>query len=246
MLYIFKYDSDSDYEDLDRKNKNNRKKSIVLKYKRNVYRLATEDFESRNANPQSASLSNKEFVRIHDSAKFGSRNRPTLNKSLQLNSKIEKEEENKKEEEPRKLEIEKSYLSIESFKTEKVMACFHDEVILCECCRLPSTPLVPVQQYHQQNANDEDIFHLTSTGDDTNLEKYINFNYQQKNEQEAEEAEAPKPKLKDLLISNYDPKLAARIGVSDFVPLELLTSHKTRQRDLDFIPFENIDQNYPK
>ena len=52
--------------------------------------------------------------------------------------------------------------------------------------------------------------------------------------------------LREILISNYDPKFATKIGIKDFVPIQVMTSHMEGDKDLDFIPFEDIDHSYPK
>ena len=52
--------------------------------------------------------------------------------------------------------------------------------------------------------------------------------------------------LREILISNFDPKFATRIGIKDFVPIQVMTSHMDGEKDLDFIPFEDIDHSYPK
>jgi hypothetical protein len=52
--------------------------------------------------------------------------------------------------------------------------------------------------------------------------------------------------LREILISNYDPKFATKIGIKDFVPIQVMASHMEGDKDLDFIPFEDIDHSYPK
>lgn len=166
----------------------------------------------------------------------------------------------------RYFEPEKSFLSYESYKTEKVVNCVHDEIILCECCKdvrttrpsipavYPMTPMVSFvnseMQRHQPTpvapggGSNENIFHLTSAGvpdvitNDNLFYKIVD----DKGENKQDQVAAVEPNLRDILISNYDPRLATEIGVGNFVPIEVMS----RNRNLEFIPFEVIDQSYPK
>jgi hypothetical protein len=178
---------------------------------------------------------------------------------------------------------EKSYLSYESYRTEKVINCMHDEIMVCECCRFPTTayPMVSMNQFENvlarrletsmnepprsvrqlgrkiQGEDDaENIFHLTTTNEAA-ADKADGFRIAreksdiQVNQDEVyapavESSKKSRPKLRDILIANYDAKLATKIGVGNFVPIEVLNTANTNRKDLDFIPFENIDQSYPR
>lgn len=61
--------------------------------------------------------------------------------------------------------------------------------------------------------------------------------------------------LKYLLLSNYDKNFAARIGIRDFIPTQILSARGENDsdesddndgQDLEFIPFEKIDSRYPR
>lgn len=64
--------------------------------------------------------------------------------------------------------------------------------------------------------------------------------------------------LKYLLLSNYDKNFAARIGIRDFIPTQILSARGGGENesdesddeddgpDLEFIPFEKIDSRYPR
>jgi hypothetical protein len=185
----------------------------------------------------------------------------------------------------------KSYMSYESYRTEKVVNCMHDEIILCECCRvfpLTNTPMVSLNQFENavsrkledsmneppraavlgkeiQGEGDADIFHLTTTGEETTKgtdsfniareksyfpvegEEYYDEEERMENQRKQQQKQQTRPKLRDILIANYDTKLATRIGVSNFVPIEVLNmAERDKKPDLEFIPFENIDHSYPR
>lgn len=65
----------------------------------------------------------------------------------------------------------------------------------------------------------------------------------------------PKVDLREILLTNYDKNLATKIGIKDFLPTQLMSSavrdNETNKSDepvkeLEFIPFEKIDQRYPR
>ena len=117
------------------------------------------------------------------------------------------------------------------------LQCLRDEIILCECCNHPITPSSTFVQ-----TNKPAIFHLTATDEEIALYEA------RKLAQESESlVEDEKPDLKEILLRNYDPRFAARIGINDFVPVEVISeSLDGTEKKLDFIPFETIDQSYPK
>ena len=65
----------------------------------------------------------------------------------------------------------------------------------------------------------------------------------------------PKVDLREILLTNYDKNLATKIGIKDFLPTQLMSSavrdneaNKSDEpvKELEFIPFEKIDQRYPR
>ena len=163
---------------------------------------------------------------------------------------------------------QKSMLSYESYKTEKVVNCMHDEIILCECCRHPKSPATPVVSMVQFEVSSRqplgDIFHLTNANEadedqknkfyfkilneksDVTFDKETTQTVDDDNDEKTcEEQYQEQPGLRELLISNYDARLADRIGVSDFLPIEVI-SRNNDGKNLKFIPFEAIDNNYTK
>jgi hypothetical protein len=151
--------------------------------------------------------------------------------------------------------------------------CLHTESYQCECCK--QTPVTPAVSFLNQPANagtiKKDIFHLTSANADAiasedsqmTLNKIINppQNTTLLEVQESDGAavgglvsdcvvapitDEKRLGLREILISNFDPKFATRIGIKDFVPIQVMTSHMDGEKDLDFIPFEDIDHSYPK
>lgn len=63
----------------------------------------------------------------------------------------------------------------------------------------------------------------------------------------------PKANLKEILLSNYDKTLATKIGIKDFLPVELMResggdngNNNNEESNMEFIPFEQIDQRYPR
>ena len=157
-------------------------------------------------------------------------------------------------------------------KQIKQTKCLHTDNYQCECCKYPPSPMVSFTNNNQTNNinNKRDIFHLTSAHTDilptftttntviedsqTTLNKLTNpQNTTLTTNQEAEgELEDPllieekRLGLREILISNYDPKFATKIGIRDFLPIQVMTSHLEGEKDLDFIPFEDIDHSYPK
>jgi hypothetical protein len=170
---------------------------------------------------------------------------------------------------------EKSCLSYESYRTEKVIHCMHDEIIVCECCRFPptATPMVSMNQFEnvlarrleetineppktsvlgeeiQGEGDAENIFHLTTANEEAATDG-LRITREKSDFQVAEHyekvAQPTRPRLRDILIANYDTKLASKIGVGSFVPIEVLNTANSSGKDLEFIPFEEIDQSYPR
>lgn len=131
----------------------------------------------------------------------------------------------------------------QEIKQIEMYQCLADDAIMCECFinnnthnEHPTTPMTP------QN----DIFHLTAGDEDENVihhvKKHRSIDFTQ------EEAELiPQSSLRDILLNNYDPKFAKKIGITDFVPVEVMNGQNDpNAKPLEFIPFENIDRNYPK
>jgi hypothetical protein len=110
----------------------------------------------------------------------------------------------------------------------EMLKCLHNEIIKCECCI---------------NTEKSEIFHLTATNEENPIKMYLN------DERTTNTAVEPEPKtdLREILLNNYDPKFAAKIGIKDFLPIEVMNNHLDEDsKPLEFIPFENIDQSYPK
>ena len=138
-------------------------------------------------------------------------------------------------------------LSSEPIESEKetkedtqieILQCLHDEIILCECCMHPITPSSTFI-----HTNKPEIFHLTATDDEMALYEAQKVDDESKKLVEAEK----RPDLKQILLRNYDPKFATRIGIKNFVPVEVMSDAVDgTERKLEFIPFETIDQSYPK
>ncbi|RNA14250.1 Structure-specific endonuclease subunit SLX4 [Brachionus plicatilis] len=123
--------------------------------------------------------------------------------------------------------------------TEKALECLHREIDECECCKYPRAPSPSfVNQKH-------DIFHLTYVNNEKN-----EFSHRKNLNSLATETVSDQDQtsgLREILLSNYDPKFAAKIGISEFVPVQIMTPQNNGQlRNLEFIPFENIDSSYPK
>ena len=130
-------------------------------------------------------------------------------------------------------------------KQIEMYQCLADDAIMCECLmhnntqnEHPTTPMTP------QN----DIFHLTA-GEDTDengvsvlIKKRRSIDFTQ------EEAELiPQASLREILLNNYNPRFAKKIGIVDFVPIEVMNGQTDpNAKPLEFIPFENIDRKYPK
>lgn len=127
-------------------------------------------------------------------------------------------------------------LTQSAMKDIDILKCLHNEIVTCECCINKSgTP-----SSHPRSA---DIFHLTSTNEDNPLKSFINDERTTNTAVEAEQ----KPDLREILLNNYDPKFAAKIGIRDFLPIEVMNNHLDEDsKPLEFIPFENIDHSYPK
>lgn len=127
-----------------------------------------------------------------------------------------------------------------TIKTEKVLECLHKEINECECCKYPRAPSPSF--VNQGN----DIFHLTYVNDDKNTENLDRKNFNSITTETVSDQVQPAG-LREILLSNYDPKYAARIGVNEFVPVQIMTPQNDGQlKNLEFIPFETIDSSYPK
>lgn len=131
----------------------------------------------------------------------------------------------------------------ESNTTSKIFKCLHNEITMCECCKYPQTP----RPTFIQN-NDDEIFHLTSTGVEVENQKPLSKSTLPKKSNIASTAtQSQHLGLREILIANYDPKFASKIGIHDFIPIQVMTSSLNGEmKDLEFIPFENIDSSYPK
>lgn len=126
-------------------------------------------------------------------------------------------------------------MSESRLKDMDMLKCLQNEIVACECCTQKAT--TPLQQ------ESADIFHLTSTNEDqagkvpSTEERTTNT---------AVDSE-PKSDLREILLNNYDPKFAAKIGIKDFIPIEVMNNHlDDESKPLEFIPFESIDHSYPK
>ncbi len=149
---------------------------------------------------------------------------------------------------------EKSFADSNEMEMKQIemYECLHNEIAECDCCKNangtnkehhPTTPITP---------NENDIFHLTAGNDEVDGDGLSDLRRRQRMEKqrsidfEREEEELiPQHDLRDILLANYDRKFAAKIGIPDFVPIEVISGQADR-RPLEFIPFENIDKNYPK
>ena len=118
----------------------------------------------------------------------------------------------------------------------EMLKCLHNEIIKCECC-------ITTNNNDNNKNNRSEIFHLTATNDENGFKSYLN------DERTTNTAVEPEPKtdLREILLNNFDPKFAAKIGIRDFLPIEVMNNHlEEDSKPLEFIPFENIDQSYPK
>lgn len=131
--------------------------------------------------------------------------------------------------------------------------CSQDEIILCECCKY--TPLTPTPTLLKQpNNSRNEIFHLTETDSQLTAQQQqkphqSNWNRNETIVSENEPSSMTfetKLDLKEILLTNYDPKFARKIGIKDFLPIQLMSSSNASKAELEFIPFEKIDQKYPK
>lgn len=107
------------------------------------------------------------------------------------------------------------------------------------------------------NQSKTDIFHLTETNNlpnsaDNQQENDQNYIEQQKTSDSMIENEEQLDSnrlmnLRNILITNYDPKFASKIGVKEFVPVQILCKSIEGNDDtIEFIPFEKIESSYPK
>ncbi len=133
-------------------------------------------------------------------------------------------------------------------KQIEMYRCLHNEIAECDCCKNnhPTTPITP---------NENDIFHLTGGGEEADEEGVSEFQRRrQKIEKqrsidfEREEEELlPQHDLREILLANYDKKFAAKIGIPNFIPIEIISGQASSDgKPLEFIPFEDIDRSYPK
>lgn len=125
-------------------------------------------------------------------------------------------------------------------RTEKDLECLHKEINECECCNYPRAPSPSFVQ--QRN----DIFHLTYVNDE-NKNEYLHRKNLNSLATETVSDQDQTVGLREILLSNYDPQFASRIGINNFVPLQIMTPQNNGQlKNLEFIPFENIDSSYQK
>jgi len=130
-----------------------------------------------------------------------------------------------------------------------MLNCLHNEIIMCECC-INNPRATP-----SSNIKSHDIFHLTSTNEDQTIMKQrfnninnndVDYTSDERTTNTAVESEQ-KTDLREILLNNYDPRFAAKIGIRDFLPIEVMNNHLDEDsKPLEFIPFESIDQSYPK
>ncbi len=141
-------------------------------------------------------------------------------------------------EQPQEVVVSKEPTQI-SIQDIDMLKCLHNEIILCECCINPSvTP--------SSHIKSNDIFHLTSTNEDQPLKRFNEYHHDERTNNTALESEQ-KTDLREILLNNYDPRFAAKIGIRDFLPIEVMNNHLDEDsKPLEFIPFESIDQSYPK
>ena len=106
-----------------------------------------------------------------------------------------------------------------------------------------------------ENQSKTDIFHLTETNDqpnsaDNQQETDQNYIESQKTTDLIEQEQPDSNQsmnLRNILITNYDPKFASKIGVKEFVPIQILCKSIEGNDDtIEFIPFEKIENSYPK
>ena len=118
----------------------------------------------------------------------------------------------------------------------EMLKCLHNEIIKCECC-------INRDNNMPSSTQKSEIFHLTATSEEDPIRMYLH------DERTTNTAVEPEPKtdLREILLNNYDPKFAAKIGIRDFLPIEVMNNHLDEDsKPLEFIPFEIIDQSYPK
>jgi arginine deiminase len=104
-----------------------------------------------------------------------------------------------------------------------------------------------------ENQSKIDIFHLTETNDqqksaDNQQETDQNYIESQKTTDLIEQPDHNQSmNLRNILITNYDPKFASKIGVKEFVPIQIICKSIEGNDDtIEFIPFEKIESSYPK
>jgi hypothetical protein len=131
----------------------------------------------------------------------------------------------------------------ESLKAEQLFDCLHDEIILCECCKyLPNTPITSFVKQASIDEQDE-IFRLTATNKVEQLEQ----TGKESNTVSSVVNDKKKNNLRLILLENYDRKFASKIGINDYIPIEIMNVNEHQERkELEFIPYEDIDRRYRK
>ncbi len=112
-----------------------------------------------------------------------------------------------------------------------ILAKIHSQVLNDSKCNLCTDARLGVCE-HFKEASKRDVFHLTSANDEMITDTASNTT--------GTGVQANQVGLREILVSNFDPKFASRIGI-DFVPMQVMST-----QDLRFIPFEKIDGSYPK
>ena len=156
------------------------------------------------------------------------------------------------------IKFEESQMVIQIKKPTRIKSsksCRHEEEILCEChsYNKPSIEKIEdtlknlIQADKPTEPATDDIFHLTTTNEETAQKKQERVKIAEERVEvlpQANQETQLVPSMRDLkkiLLDNYDARYANRIGVRDFEP----TSVKSIG-SLEFIPFEQIEDNYPK
>jgi hypothetical protein len=105
----------------------------------------------------------------------------------------------------------------------------HSQILNDSKCNLCADTMLGTCE-HFKEASKRDVFHLTSANNEMTTETASNITGTVTNQ----------IGLREILVSNFDPKFATKIGI-DFVPMQVMST-----QDLRFIPFEKIDGSYPK
>ncbi len=117
------------------------------------------------------------------------------------------------------------------FSFEKNLVKIHSEILNDTNCNLCAETRLGTSE-HFKEISKRDVFHLTSANDEMITETISNNNRSANATNQVG--------LREILVSNFDPKFASRIGI-DFIPMQVMST-----QDLRFIPFEKIDGSYPK